>query len=57
MESFRVYAGERGARVGKSRSRWPTREVLALPDPVHALLREGRLSAGHAKVFGRNYER
>lgn len=40
-------------RVGKSRSSVANAlRLLALPDPVQALLREGRLSAGHAKVLG-----
>jgi len=40
-------------RVGKSRSAVANAlRLLALPDPVQVLLREGRLSAGHAKVLG-----
>ncbi len=40
-------------RVGKSRSTVANSlRLLALPESVQALLREGRLSAGHAKVLG-----
>ena len=40
-------------RVGKSRSAVANAlRLLSLPVPVQTMLREGRLSAGHAKVLG-----
>ena len=53
IEKFGFTQESAAERVGKSRSAVANSlRMLALPEPVQALLREGRLSAGHAKVLG-----
>lgn len=52
IEQFGFTQESAAERVGKSRSSVANAlRLLALPDSVQALLREGRLSAGHAKVL------
>ncbi|HOP10759.1 MAG TPA: ParB/RepB/Spo0J family partition protein [Oscillospiraceae bacterium] len=53
IEEFGFTQESAAQRVGKSRSSVANSlRLLTLPDPVQVLLREGRLSAGHAKVLG-----
>ena len=52
MEEYGLTQEEVAQRVGKSRPAVANAlRLLALPDPVHQLLEEGRLSAGHARAI------
>ena len=52
MEEYGLTQEEVAQRVGKSRSAVANAlRLLALPDAVHLLLEEGRLSAGHARAI------
>lgn len=52
LEEFGLTQENLGQAVGKSRSHVAnTLRLLALPDPVRDLVRNGLLSAGHAKVL------
>jgi ParB family chromosome partitioning protein len=52
IDEFGHDAEEIGAVLGRSRSHIAnTLRLLALPEPVAALLEEGRLSAGHARAL------
>ena len=52
MEDFGLTQEECAQRVGKSRPAVANAlRLLALPDPVHLLLEEGKLSAGHARAI------
>lgn len=52
MEEYGLTQEEVAQRVGKSRSAVANAlRLLALPDAVHLLLEEGRLSSGHARAI------
>ena len=52
MEEYGLTQEEVAQRVGKSRPAVANAlRLLALPDPVHQLLEEGKLSAGHARAI------
>lgn len=52
MEEYGLTQEEVAHRVGKSRPAVANAlRLLALPDPVHQLLEEGKLSAGHARAI------
>ena len=52
MEEYGLTQEEVAQRVGKSRpAEANALRLLALPDPVHQLLEEGKLSAGHARAI------
>ena len=52
MQEYGLTQEEVSQRVGKSRSAVANAlRLLALPDAVHLLLEEGRLSAGHARAI------
>ena len=52
LEEYGLTQEEVAQRVGKSRSAVANAlRLLALPDAVHLLLEEGRLSAGHARAI------
>ena len=52
MDGYGLTQDEVAQRVGKSRSAVANAlRLLALPDAVHLLLEEGRLSAGHARAI------
>ncbi|MBU5435413.1 ParB/RepB/Spo0J family partition protein [Pseudoflavonifractor sp. MSJ-37] len=52
MEEYSLTQEEIAQRVGKSRSAVANAmRLLSLPDAVHMLLEEGRLSAGHARAI------
>ena len=52
MQDYGLTQEEVATRVGKSRPAVANAlRLLALPDPVHLLLEEGRLSAGHARAI------
>ena len=52
MEEYGMTQEEVAQRVGKSRPAVANAlRLLALPDPVHQLLEEGKLSAGHARAI------
>ena len=52
METYHMTQEEAASRVGKSRSAVANAlRLLTLPDPVHLLLEEGKLSAGHARAI------
>ena len=52
MEEYGLTQEEVAQRVGKSRPAVANAlRLLALPDPVHLLLEEGKLSAGHARAI------
>ena len=52
MSEYGLTQEEVAQRVGKSRPAVANAlRLLALPDPVHLLLEEGKLSAGHARAI------
>ncbi|OUO17872.1 ParB/RepB/Spo0J family partition protein [Flavonifractor sp. An4] len=52
MDEYGLTQEEVAQRVGKSRPAVANAlRLLALPDPVHQLLEEGKLSAGHARAI------
>ena len=52
IEEFDYTPGRRGEIVGKSRPHVAnTLRLLKLPEPVQALVRAGKLSAGHARLL------
>ena len=52
MDQYGLTQEEVAQRVGKSRPAVANAlRLLALPDPVHQLLEEGKLSAGHARAI------
>ena len=52
LDEYGLTQEEVAQRVGKSRPAVANAlRLLALPDPVHQLLEEGRLSAGHARAI------
>ena len=52
MDEYGLTQEEVAQRVGKSRPAVANAlRLLALPDPVHLLLEEGKLSAGHARAI------
>ena len=52
MDEYGLTQEEVAQRVGKSRPAIANAlRLLALPDPVHQLLEEGKLSAGHARAI------
>ena len=52
MQQYNMTQEETAQRVGKSRPAVANAlRLLALPDPVHLLLEEGKLSAGHARAI------
>lgn len=52
MDEYGLTQEEVSQRVGKSRPAVANAlRLLALPDPVHQLLEEGKLSAGHARAI------
>ena len=52
IENYHMTQEEAAQQVGKSRSAVTNAlRLLALPDPVHLLLEEGKLSAGHARAI------
>ena len=52
MERFKYTQEQVAKEVGKSRSHIAnTLRLLTLPEPVRALIREGKLSAGHARTL------
>ncbi|HEY0106319.1 MAG TPA: ParB/RepB/Spo0J family partition protein [Rhizomicrobium sp.] len=52
MERFQYTQDRVGKEVGKSRSHIAnTLRLLALPEPVRAMIRDGRLTAGHARTL------
>ena len=52
IETFKYTQEELATEIGKSRSHLAnTMRLLALPDPVQNMLRNGKLSAGHARAL------
>ena len=52
MQQYNMTQEETAQRVGKSRPAVANAlRLLTLPDPVHLLLEEGKLSAGHARAI------
>jgi ParB family chromosome partitioning protein len=52
IDEFRHSHGELGQLVGKSRSHVANMlRLLSLPEPVKAMMRDGQLSAGHARAL------